>query len=89
MLISLILQLILLNADCIKVMQDSHNTSEIQHTTHVSHDSQSDQQNNAVEAPVADSGSVSISSNDNRRVSREDIELVRLCCSLTEHSYYI
>ncbi|KAL1828635.1 hypothetical protein DCAR_0207874 [Daucus carota subsp. sativus] len=56
---------------------DSHNTSEIQHTTHVSHDSQSDQQNNAVEAPVADSGSVSISSNDNRRVSREDIELVQ------------
>lgn len=50
----------------------------MQHSTHVSHDSQSGQQHNPVEAPAADSGSVSISSNDNRRVTREDIELVRL-----------
>ncbi|KAK1376631.1 Angiotensin-converting enzyme 2 [Heracleum sosnowskyi] len=57
--------------------KESHNTSDVQHSTHVSHDSQSDQQNNPVEAPVADSGSVSVSSNDNRKVSREDIELVQ------------
>lgn len=40
--------------------------------------SQSDHQNNqAAEAPVGDSGSVSASSNDNRKVSRQDIELVQ------------
>ncbi|GLT46661.1 hypothetical protein SLA2020_204040 [Shorea laevis] len=39
---------------------------------------QSTQENNqTVEAPLADSGSVSASSNDNRKVSRQDIELVQ------------
>ncbi|GLT46658.1 hypothetical protein SLA2020_204010 [Shorea laevis] len=39
---------------------------------------QSTQENNqTVEAPLADSGSVSASSNDNRNVSRQDIELVQ------------
>lgn len=57
-------------------MQESVDTPETQHLAQVSHESQSDQQNNAAEAPVPDSGSVSISSNDSRKVSREDIELV-------------
>ncbi|PWA81287.1 hypothetical protein CTI12_AA188270 [Artemisia annua] len=52
-------------------------TTEKQHLAQASHESQSDQHNNATEAPVPDSGSVSISSNDNRKVSREDIELVQ------------
>uniref|UniRef100_A0A5B6Z7W5 Angiotensin-converting enzyme 2 n=1 Tax=Davidia involucrata TaxID=16924 RepID=A0A5B6Z7W5_DAVIN len=60
-----------------KNAQDSQNTPELQSSTQVSHESQSDQQNNATEAPVADSGSISISSNDNTKVSREDIELVQ------------
>ncbi|XP_076959665.1 uncharacterized protein LOC143635810 [Bidens hawaiensis] len=53
--------------------QESLDTPE----TKASHESQSDRHNNATEAPVPDSGSVSISSNDNRKVSREDIELVQ------------
>ena len=44
----------------------------------ISHDSQTELPNNATEAAIPDSGSVSASSNDNRKVSREDIELVRL-----------
>lgn len=56
---------------------ESQNNSDIPSSALVVHESHSDQQNNAVEAPVADSGSVSISSNDNRKVSREDIELVQ------------
>lgn len=57
--------------------QESLDTPETQHLAQPSHESQSDQHNNTVEAPVPDSGSVSISSNDNRKVSREDIELVQ------------
>ncbi|KAL4554717.1 hypothetical protein LXL04_037319 [Taraxacum kok-saghyz] len=60
-----------------KTNQESKKTSEKQGLTQASHESQSDQQNNATEAPVPDSGSASISSNDNRKVSREDIELVQ------------
>lgn len=60
-----------------KNTQESQNTPDIQPSGQVSHESQSDQQNNATEAPVPDSGSVSISSNDNRKVSRKDIELVQ------------
>ncbi|CAI9097100.1 OLC1v1033423C2 [Oldenlandia corymbosa var. corymbosa] len=60
-----------------KTTQDSENNQELQPTSQVSHESQSDQQNNATEAPIADSGSVSVSSNDGRKVSREDIELVQ------------
>lgn len=53
-------------------------TQEIQSSTQVSHESQNDQQNNqTTEAPLADSGSISASSNDGRKVSRQDIELVR------------
>ncbi|XP_057496881.1 uncharacterized protein LOC130781639 isoform X2 [Actinidia eriantha] len=60
-----------------KNVQDPQNTPEIQSSTPVSHESQGDQQNNATEPPVADSGSISSSSHDNRKVSREDIELVQ------------
>lgn len=60
-----------------KTLQDSQSAQEIQSSTQVSHESQSDHQNNTAEAPVADSGSICISSNDNRKVSREDIELVQ------------
>lgn len=51
--------------------------TEKQSSTQASHEAQSDQQNNGTDAPVADSGSVSASGNDNRKVSREDIELVQ------------
>ncbi|GMP43777.1 hypothetical protein CsSME_00013011 [Camellia sinensis var. sinensis] len=60
-----------------KDVQVSQNTPEIQSSTQVSHESQGDQQNNGTEAPLADSGSISTSSNDNKKVSREDIELVQ------------
>lgn len=42
-----------------------------------SHEAQNDQQNHTADTPVADAGSVSASGNNNRKVSREDIELVR------------
>ncbi|GMY23858.1 A_thal_3526 domain-containing protein [Fagus crenata] len=57
---------------------DPQSTQEIQASTQVSHESQGDQPNNhATEAPVTDSGSVSASSNDSKKVSRQDIELVQ------------
>ena len=44
----------------------------------VSQEPQDNHQNNTgTEAPAADVGSISIASSDNRKVSREDIELVR------------
>ncbi|CAA3003467.1 Hypothetical predicted protein [Olea europaea subsp. europaea] len=55
--------------------QDPHSTQEIKPSTLVSHNSQSEQQNN--EIPLPESGSFSSSSNENRKVSREDIELVQ------------
>lgn len=61
----------------IKLLQDSHNTSEIKPANQVSHESQCEQPNNVTETPAPDSGSVSVSNNDNRKVSRQDIELVR------------
>lgn len=52
---------------------------EIQSSNHASHDSQSDQQNNqGAEAPLPDSSSISTSSNETKKVSRKDIELVSL-----------
>lgn len=51
---------------------------EIQSATQVSHDSQTDQpKNHTTEEPVTDSASISTSSNDGKKVSRQDIELVR------------
>ncbi|KAF8379684.1 hypothetical protein HHK36_029128 [Tetracentron sinense] len=59
-------------------MKDSQSTPEVQSSAQVSHESHSDQQNNTTtEAPVVDSGSISISSYDSKKVSREDIELVQ------------
>ncbi|PWA58816.1 hypothetical protein CTI12_AA396480 [Artemisia annua] len=58
-----------------KSNQVAKSKPEIQ--SQASQDSPSDQHNNATEAPVPDTGSASISSNDNRKVSREDIELVQ------------
>jgi len=60
-----------------KNSQEPQNTPELQSSTQVSHESQGDQQNNGTEAPVGDSGSISTPSHDNRKVSREDIELVQ------------
>lgn len=57
--------------------QDQQNLQDIKPNI-VSHDSQTELPNNATETAIPDSGSVSASSNDNRKVSREDIELVRL-----------
>ncbi|CAB71100.1 putative protein [Arabidopsis thaliana] len=51
---------------------------ELQSSTQASHDSQGDQKTNlSIDAPIQDSGSVSASSNDSRKVSRQDIELVQ------------
>ncbi|KAI9180972.1 hypothetical protein LWI28_009864 [Acer negundo] len=59
-------------------MKNSQSTQEVKPSTQVSHESQNDQQNNqTTEAPLADSGSISASSNDGRKVSRQDIELVQ------------
>lgn len=61
-----------------RTSMDSQSTQEIQSSTQVSHESQDDQPNNhTTEAPVTDSASVSTSSNDGKKVSRQDIELVR------------
>ncbi|KAL2536344.1 hypothetical protein Fot_17735 [Forsythia ovata] len=60
-----------------KNTQDPHNTLEIKPTIQVSHESQSEEQNTAANIPLPESGSFSASSNDNRKVSREDIELVQ------------
>ncbi|CDP18102.1 unnamed protein product [Coffea canephora] len=60
-----------------KNSQDSPNAQELQPSTQMSQESQNDQQNNATEAPIADSGSVSVSSSDGRKVQRQDIELVQ------------
>ncbi|XP_010261589.1 PREDICTED: uncharacterized protein LOC104600377 [Nelumbo nucifera] len=61
-----------------KAVEDSQGTQEIQPSAQVSHESEIDQPNNTTaEAPVADSGSIPISSTDSKKVSREDIELVQ------------
>ncbi|VFQ66698.1 unnamed protein product [Cuscuta campestris] len=60
-----------------KTSQDSQKSQAKQHSTQVSHDSQNDQPNNTTENPDADSVSVSASGNENRKISREDIELVQ------------
>ncbi|KAK9743151.1 hypothetical protein RND81_03G220400 [Saponaria officinalis] len=60
-----------------KTSQDSQTTTEKQSTNQVSHESQSDQKNNKNPEAVPDSGSAAVSSNDGRKISREDIELVQ------------
>ncbi|WJZ85688.1 hypothetical protein VitviT2T_005209 [Vitis vinifera] len=70
-----------------KTLQDSQSAREIQSSTQVPHESQSDHQNNTTEAPVVDSGSIYISSNDNRKVSRKDIEFVQNLIERCLHLY--
>ncbi|RAL40083.1 hypothetical protein DM860_008223 [Cuscuta australis] len=60
-----------------KTSQDSQKSQAKQPSTQVSHDSQNDQPNNTTENLDADSVSVSASGNENRKISREDIELVQ------------
>ncbi|KAL0412211.1 UNVERIFIED_CONTAM: hypothetical protein Slati_3810800 [Sesamum latifolium] len=61
-----------------KILQeDQQNSEDIKPSNLVSDDSRTVQPNNANETPIPDSGSISASSNDNRKVSREDIELVQ------------
>ncbi|XP_031093147.1 uncharacterized protein LOC115997766 isoform X3 [Ipomoea triloba] len=60
-----------------KIGQDSQKAPKKLPSRQTSHDSQNDQQNNTTETPVADAGSVSASGNGNRKISREDIELVQ------------
>lgn len=56
---------------------DVQSTQEIQSSSQVIHDSQGEVKNQTTEAPVTDSASVSTSGNDSKKVSRQDIELVR------------
>ncbi|XP_018727939.1 uncharacterized protein LOC104442174 isoform X3 [Eucalyptus grandis] len=59
-------------------MKNSQGVQEIQSSNHASHDSQSEQQNNqGAEAPLPESSSISTSSNETKKVSRKDIELVQ------------
>ncbi|KAL1191596.1 hypothetical protein V5N11_003061 [Cardamine amara subsp. amara] len=59
-------------------MKNGQTTQVLQSSTQVSQESQGEQKNNqSLEAPIQDSGSVSASSNDGRKVSRQDIELVQ------------
>ncbi|KAJ8547887.1 hypothetical protein K7X08_021123 [Anisodus acutangulus] len=53
------------------------NNAEKKLSTQDSHEAQNDQQNHIADTPVADADSVSASGYDNRKVSREDIELVQ------------
>ncbi|KAI3862118.1 hypothetical protein MKW92_020598 [Papaver armeniacum] len=66
-----------------KHLEEPLSMPEIQPSGQDSHESQGDEQNTpANDTPVADSGSVSISSNDSRKVSQKDIVLVQ---NLIEH----
>ncbi|GMI69578.1 hypothetical protein like AT2G46420 [Hibiscus trionum] len=57
-------------------MKNSKRTQDTKSSTHASHEPKTEQQNNQTEdGPVMDSGSLSASSNDGRKVSRQDIEL--------------
>ncbi|XP_039062639.1 uncharacterized protein LOC120207191 [Hibiscus syriacus] len=59
-------------------MKNSQSTQDTKPSTHASHEPKTEQQNNqTADGPVADSGSLSASSNDSRKVSRQDIELVQ------------
>ncbi|KAK4266985.1 hypothetical protein QN277_023835 [Acacia crassicarpa] len=59
-------------------MKNLQSSQELQSSTQASVESQSDQPNNhTADAPVTESGSVSASSNDSKKVSRQDIELVQ------------
>ena len=58
-------------------LQDIQSTTELQSSAQGINEVQSQQPNAmATDAPAGDSGSLSVASNDNKKVSREDIELV-------------
>ena len=58
-------------------LQDIQSTTELQSSAQGTNEVQSQQPNAmATDAPAGDSGSLSVASNDNKKVSREDIELV-------------
>ncbi|MBA0805215.1 hypothetical protein Gohar_004750 [Gossypium harknessii] len=59
-------------------MKNLQSTQDIKPSTHALHEPKTEQQNNqAADGPLADSGSLSASNNDGRKVSRQDIELVQ------------
>ncbi|XP_057454798.1 uncharacterized protein LOC130746252 isoform X1 [Lotus japonicus] len=59
-------------------MKNLQSTEELQSSTQASHEPKIEQPNNhTTDAPVTDSGSASASSNDSKKVSRQDIELVQ------------
>ncbi|CAL4900464.1 unnamed protein product [Urochloa decumbens] len=59
-----------------KDSQDIQSTTELQSSAQGTNEVQSQQPNPmATDAPAGDSGSLSVASNDNKKVSREDIEL--------------
>ncbi|XP_061353011.1 uncharacterized protein LOC133297816 isoform X2 [Gastrolobium bilobum] len=59
-------------------MKNLQSTQELQSSAQASHESQSEQPNNhTTDVPVKDSGSPSASSNESKKVSRQDIELVQ------------
>ncbi|KAE9615364.1 hypothetical protein Lal_00048258 [Lupinus albus] len=59
-------------------MKNLQNTDELQSSTQASNEPKSEQPNNhTTDAPTTDSGSASASSNDSKKVSRQDIELVQ------------
>ncbi|BAS71066.1 Os01g0220200 [Oryza sativa Japonica Group] len=61
-----------------KDSQDIQSPTELQSSAQGTNEVQSNQPNPmATDGPGGDSGSLSIASNDNRKVSREDIELVQ------------
>ncbi|PUZ58709.1 hypothetical protein GQ55_5G529400 [Panicum hallii var. hallii] len=61
-----------------KDAQDIQSTTELQSSAQGTNEVQSQQPNAmATDAPAGDSGSLSVASNDNKKVSREDIELVQ------------
>ncbi|XVF33182.1 hypothetical protein REPUB_Repub17cG0146600 [Reevesia pubescens] len=59
-------------------MKNLQSTQDIKPSTQASHEPKTEQQNNQpADGPLGDSGSLSASSNDGRKVSRQDIELVQ------------
>ncbi|XVF22387.1 hypothetical protein REPUB_Repub12eG0168200 [Reevesia pubescens] len=59
-------------------MKNLQNAQDIKPSTQASNEPKTEQQNNqTADGPFADSGSLSASSNDGRKVSRQDIELVQ------------
>ncbi|KAK8702457.1 hypothetical protein V6N13_020811 [Hibiscus sabdariffa] len=58
-------------------MKNLQNTQDKMPSTQASHEPKTEQNSQTADGPLADSGSVSTSSNDGRKVSRQDIELVQ------------